>query len=56
MAGFAVYPNVSPALFHYAIHNRQSQPGALAGLFGGEERFEDVRHDCRIHAGAGVTD
>ena len=43
-------------LFHNAVHGRESKPGALAQLLGGEEGLEETLLGLRVHAGPGVRD
>ena len=44
------------ALLDDAVNRGESQPGALALLFGSEERLEDAGARLGIHAGSGVAD
>jgi sodium-dependent dicarboxylate transporter 2/3/5 len=41
-------------LAHHAVHHREAEPGALAGLLRGEKRFKDAGLGRRVHAHAGV--
>ena len=43
-------------LLNNAIYGGQTEAGAFADVFGGEERFEDARDGGRVHANAGVAD
>ena len=38
------------------VRQSKAEAGAFAGLFGGEERLEDVLHRLLVHAAAGVGD
>src|SRR5260370_17186186 len=51
-----VYPNISIALLHDAIHGRKSEASSLSHTFGGKERLEDMRNGLRTHAGPRVFD
>src|SRR5215813_3149249 len=42
-SGLTVHPNPATALFDNSVDRGQAQPGALAGLFGGEKWLKDVR-------------
>ena len=49
---WAVYSDLTIMLLDYRVHQGQSQPGALAGRLGGEERFEQTILECLINAAA----
>src|ERR1019366_9894813 len=51
----AVDKNKPAALFHNAVHGRETEASAL-GTLGGEERLEDARLGVVVHADAGVAD
>ena len=52
MAGLAVDFDVAARLLDETIDLAQAEAGALAGLFGGEERLEGARGDLLPHADA----
>ena len=47
-------PDAAIALLDNAVHRGETKPGSLAGLLGGEERFEEPRARLLVHAAAGV--
>src|SRR5690606_41504645 len=49
---WAVYSDLTIMLLDYRVHQGQSQPGALAGGLGGEERLEQAIFECLINAAA----
>src|ERR1051325_4837031 len=53
---FTLDPNGSAGLAHEAVNHAETETGAAADLFGGEERLEDACHDVRRHSNAGVDD
>jgi hypothetical protein len=53
---FSVDGDVTTRLLDEAIDLAQSQTGPLPHLLRGEERFEGMRGDVRVHAGAGIGD
>src|SRR5207302_1010111 len=55
LAGGAVHPDVPVTLFHDAVDGCQAQARALATLFRGKERLENVRQDSRGHSRARVN-
>src|SRR5579859_3348539 len=55
-AGSAVHPDVSIALFYYAVDRGKTEAGTLAALLGGEEGLEDVGENGRVHACSCVVD
>src|SRR5580700_11761542 len=50
----AVDANVSITLFYDAVNRGESESGAFAPLFGGEERFKDMCERTGVHARASV--
>src|SRR6185437_639081 len=55
-ANLAVDLDVAVRLLDEAVDHAEAEPGALADLFGGEERLEHALQDLRRHADAGVAD
>src|ERR1700722_7283040 len=55
-ARFADHGDVPTALLDDAVDDGQPEPGALALLFGGEERLEQLRARLRVDTRAGVAD
>src|SRR5262249_61846319 len=55
-ARLALNRDVPTALFHDAVHRRQSESSAFTHRLGGKKRFEDLRQRVRVHAGASVAD
>ena len=53
-AGLRVDLHVPARLLDEAEHHRKTEPRALAGRLGREERIEGLLHHLRRHAGAGV--
>src|SRR5262249_10109707 len=51
-----VHENEPAALLDDAVHRGQPQPGALAGLLGGEERLEQVGLDLLRHTATRVRE
>src|SRR5260370_35714034 len=45
-----IYPNISVALLHDAIHGRKSEARALSHALGGKERLEDMHNGLCTHA------
>ena len=54
-AGFAVDPDGTAGLLDDAVHRRQPESRAFAGIFGGEEGLEQMAHYLLRHADAGVA-
>src|SRR5437588_4448010 len=55
MAGFAVDPDISSALFHDAVCGREPEACAFSGFLGCEERFEDPQAGGLVHSYSVVT-
>ncbi len=56
MTGLAVDCDMPSALLHDSVYGREPQPGSLAGTFGGEEGFKDLRQRLLVHSLSGVGD
>src|SRR5216684_7308231 len=56
LSEFAVYPDVTAALFHDAVDRRETETSATAAFLRGVKRFEDVGDRIGRHARAGVRD
>src|SRR5690242_18592826 len=48
-ADLAIYRNIAAVLLDDPVAGRQAQPGALAALFGGEKRLEQMGLDIGRH-------
>ena len=56
LARLALNQNLAPVLLDDAVDDGEPQACAFALILGGEERLEQPRLDCRVHADAGVAD
>src|ERR1051326_2237485 len=56
MSHLAVDPNVPATLFDNSVYGSESQPGALAHIFGGEEGLENPGAGDLIHADTVIAD
>ena len=56
LTGFAGDGDEAVVLFDDAVDDGETQPGPLAHLFGGKERFEDTLLRGLVHARPGVRD
>ena len=49
LAGRAVHPDVSIALFHDAVDRGETEARALTTFLGGEKGFENVSENRKVH-------
>src|ERR1700685_2837231 len=55
-AHLTVDPDVPSTLLHDSIHRGQTEAGAFAEFFGGEEGIKHLCLNLRTHTNTGVTD